>query len=142
MIEIITSEVLPTKEHTYSIDLKNEALEDEIFGFLDKKASALFIFPRKIIKEFFIASLTIIKDREQFIQKIIDKDLVAIEELNYLVNDLQQKGVISKRIDSKKVSKLIFSSFFMDMIMYIFDGRIEKEDAFISTKENILYLIS
>lgn len=113
-----------------------------IFTFLEKKALGLLSFPKKILKEFFIASLTIIKDRDLFFQKIIDKDLVAIEELTSLIISLQVKDIVPQSIDANRVSKLIFSNFFLDLVMYIFDNRINKDDAFKSTKENITFLTS
>lgn len=141
LIEIISSDITINQEQEKIEILKNDAAEDVIYRYIEKFLKPLTTLPANMIKEFSIASLTVIKNRSQILSKIIDIDIGLMHNLATIIQELKLKGLISNNRDSALLAKIIFSTFFFDMMLYIFDERINKNDVIQNIKDSISVLI-
>lgn len=141
LIEIISNDLMIDDDQNKIDILKNDAAEDVIYKYIEKFYKLLTAIPTTIIKDFSIAALTVFKKRSYILSKMIDVDMGLIYKLASIIDELKSKGLIDNDKDSKALAKVIFSTFFFDMMIYIFDERVEKKEVMNNVKDSISLLL-
>lgn len=141
LIEILSDEINSTVSNNDSMIKEDVHASELVLEFLLNTIKPAMKFPRSIMREFIIASMSLLKKSHNIIEKIIDVDMSKTEELSNLLNQLKNKNLVKDNTDCTQLSRILFSSLFLEYSMYIFDDRYTNDQLTNNIKKSVDYLL-
>jgi len=105
----------------------------KVYGFFLK-------IPKGIMGELGIATIRMAKKHPERFKKLAQYDFDFLDELTYYTKRLVEAGIIEK-VDERPFAEMIFSAIAYEMLMYIYDEQISKEQVYENTKHKIDILV-
>lgn len=109
-----------------AIQLTNNVTEI-IYSHFHRAMGMVMKIPRGIMGELAIASVRMAKRKPERFKKLMAYDFQFIDEISGYVKELSSKGMIEE-VDSDKFSEIIFSIIGYELLLYIYDTNIKKDE--------------
>ena len=114
-------------------------ISEVIISTFKKTVGLILKLPRGILGEMAIASVKMARNKPERFKKLMMYDFQFIEDIAEYINDLIKHDMLRK-VDEKHFSEMIFSFIGYELLLYMYDSSIQKEEMFdnIKTKIDIL----
>lgn len=138
--EIFTEEdhISLASDHQFKVgDFPSEIIAEYLCKIYDK----FLIIPKKILKELILSSAKMANKRPKLFNKLASLDYKYIKEVEYLLDQFVEKGLITKK-DTKLFSEIIYSVFAFELLVFLYETDMKKEEMLKSTKSKLKFLFN
>ncbi len=122
-LEVMAEEFKETKivqEEGLSLD---ELISDMILQLM----KPMMNLPKNVLKELAYASVNVAKKMPNLIKKYVELDMELMKDIEEIFNNMQELGIL-KACDTKELSEIIYGSVAFELLMYVYEADIQKEE--------------
>ncbi len=113
---------------------------DALFEHFDKNLKVMLKLPRGVISELVIASVRMAKRKPDRFKKLIELDFAFINEIKIYLDKLVETKIL-KEVDTMYFAEIIFSILGYELILYVYDKSINKDELVTNVKAKLSILI-
>ena len=117
-----------------------ENISKAIFDYLLTTLKIVLKVPKGILSELTIQSMKMAKKNPTRFKKMAELDIKYMKELEKYIMKLVDKGLL-KDVDSRQLSELIYSAVVFEVLMYLYDKKLQKDDMKENIKTKIIILM-
>lgn len=119
----------------------SEDITDALFEHFDKNLAVMLKIPRGVLSELMVASVRMAKRKPDRFRKLIELDLAFINEIRIYIDQLIELKIL-KPVDSKNFAEIIYSILGYELILYVYDKSIKKDQLVTNIKSKMDILIN
>lgn len=118
-------------------DFPSEIISEYLCKLYDK----FLIIPKKVLRELLLSSAKMANKRPKLFNKLASLDYKYIKEVEYLLDQFIEKGLISKK-DTKVFSEIIYAIFAFELLVFLYEKDMEKDEMLKNTKLKLKFLFN
>ncbi len=122
-------------------EITRENIIEIIFEYITKSFKIIFKLPKTVIKEILHLSTYLSKKKRKIFDKFAATDFKAIDELEGLLKQMNEKGFLDE-IDSKTAASTVFAAVFFELLLYTYEDHYDKEAMLASLRKKVELIIT
>lgn len=117
-----------------------ENVSDILIEHFKKSMNMALKLPRGIMSELTIASVKMAKKKPERFKKLMEYDFKFIDGITDYINRLIENNILED-VDSQVFSEMVFAMIGYELLLYMYDSTIKKEEMFENIKKKIDILV-
>ncbi len=118
-----------------------ETAEATVRDYLTKRLEGFSLLEKKLFRELIVASLNAYQSKPEFLNSLMELDFMFIEELEELLKEVRNLGMLPKNFEVEIAAELIYSSVMFETLVYLYQEGRSLEEVLEQTGRKLTFIL-